>query len=99
MLNKKECQIFIVSKIFQAKGETRPNVLNHLSGQIRALVAVISEIPAPFNDYLPDLLDFVGIPFTEEEGDIAFDVEWLKEVGFDLSDPFNPIHPKFNEVW
>jgi len=99
MLSKEQCQIFIVSKILQAKGETHAHVLNHLSGQIRALVAVISQRPTPFNDYLPDLLEMAGIPYMDEEGDVAFSMEWLAQMGFDLSDPYNPRHPKFNESW
>ena len=100
MLDKKQCQIFIVSKILQGRGETHSHILNHLSGQIRALVAVISGTPAPFNDFLPDLLEMADIPYTDYgNGDFGFELSWLEQMGFDLSDPQNPRHPKYDENW
>lgn len=100
MLSKLDCQIFIVTKILQAKGETHSYLVNHISGQIRALISVISGKPAPFNDYLPDLLEMAEIPYIDNnDGDLGFDIDWLISVGFDLSNPQKPKHPKFNETW
>lgn len=98
MLSKLDCQILIVIKILQAKGETRSYLINHISGQIRALIGVISEKAPPFNDYLPDLLKLADIPHIDGD-DVQFDNEWLEMAGFDLRDPENPKHPKFNESW
>ena len=101
MLTKEEIQTLIVCKVLAARGESQNHILNHVSGQVRAWIGVIASVPPPYNDYLPDLLDMAEIPFIDEEyGDISFDRNWMIERGFDLSDPQNPKHPKFdNEDW
>lgn len=40
------------------------------------------------------------IPYIDNnDGDLGFDIDWLISVGFDLSNPQKPKHPKFNETW
>ena len=94
-----EVRSLIVARI-QCTNQSNRHYLNHLEGQIRALVAVITgEPPTNAHGDMPTYLRAAGIPFEVEGDEIGFDETWLRAHGFDIGKRGEINHPRWSRRW
>lgn len=107
MLTADQVRALIVTRIVDTSDSCNSYHLGHVSGQLRALVAVLNDgTPAHAHccDDLRDLLRAAQIPYRDlPGGEIDFLPEWLVEHGFEIDgDPDDPDstirHPVFSEI-
>lgn len=108
MMDIEDVRALIVARI-QMVDQCNSHFLNHLEGQVRALVAVVTGEPPPSaNGDIATYLRAAGIPhaIVKRGGDQAvdFDAAWLRAHGFTIhgadDDPNASIHhPRWSQSW
>lgn len=101
MLTEKQIRGLIVERFLVACESCNSYHRNHVSGQIRALCAVLTEKPPPStgDGDFQALFEAAGIPFTMLKGGFIFPNEWLAEHGFVDLDKNRPRFKGVNGDW
>lgn len=100
MLNEKEIKALLLCRIEAVSDSCNSYHINHVSGQIRALISVITgEIP-PITEDTADIFDILKIPYeTGDDGRLEVPDSWLLDHGFDAPKDKKIHHPRFSNGW
>jgi len=82
MLTQIEIEALLVLRMNASSESCNSHHINHCSGQIRALTAVLKGEPIHSRAQTSEVCDYVGIPHTTEDDQVVFDEEWLEDHGF-----------------
>lgn len=96
MLSHDEIQVLLVHRVFAAIDSCNSHHINHVKGQISAILAILGDGKKPLFCDAVDALRVGGVPVIDRE-DGGFDVpdEWLIERGCRIEDGA-VLHPKFS---
>jgi len=79
MLTEPQIKALLVARIIACTDSCNSFHINHVSGQIRALLAVLTDGSHPTTSSdTPTILRLAGIPFTLDDDGWEVDDEWLK---------------------
>lgn len=98
MLEKGQVEILLALRVQEACGTRNAHHRAHVTGQVRALVAVLTGRVPPVSESAADYLALAGIPHVAHpDGSLRWDDEWLMRHGFEFDPgPYGPIrHPDF----
>jgi len=99
-MDKEELKAMLVARIYICCTSCNSYHINHVEGQIRALLSAVTDGASPMSlqHNRPALvLKEAGIPFTETKEGAEIDEQWLKDHGFtNTSGKQTPNHPKYS---
>ncbi len=92
MMTREQVEALLVMRIVARQDNCNSYHGNHVDGQIRALVAVLTGQTPPKFDTVYEIFDLVGIPYDRDENGWSLPDEWLKQRGFGVPHD-DYIHP------
>ena len=100
MLTEEEVRSLLACRVQVCSKSCNRGTINHIDGQIRALLAVLNGVPPPGveDGSTAEVFLAAGIPFTDDGERVLVDPAWLAAHGFDLYVD-NLHHPRFSISW
>lgn len=85
MLSEEEIRNLIIHRVFAAANSCSSYHINHVEGQIKALLVVLTgKSPEDIDSSnCIAILQTAGVPVVAKDGGWAIDTEWLEARGFD----------------